>query len=247
VEDAKLQIVTQIARTHSLEGEFELAHAQLDRVEATLSNATQVLRARYGLERGRTFRSDKKPVEARPHFLQAFEAASKAKHDFLAIDAAHMLAITKADDQPAWHDRALTLARATTDERARGWLGSLLNNKAWALHDAKKLPEALALFQEAEAFFATTDKPKALKVAKYSVGRCLRSMGRVDEAWALQIAIVDGEDGYVLEELGELALLKEEPAHAWFAKAHAALSKDAWLVANEPERLERMQRLSEGK
>ncbi len=55
------------------------------------------------------------------------------------------------------------------------------------------------------------------------------------------------QDGYVFEEIGECLLLlnKNEEAKPYFAKAYEYLSKDKWLVDNEPERLERLKELSE--
>lgn len=51
--------------------------------------------------------------------------------------------------------------------------------------------------------------------------------------------------GFVYEELAECRLELGQPGYReLFAKAHAILSKDAWLAENEPERLERLLRLS---
>ena len=60
---------------------------------------------------------------------------------------------------------------------------------------------------------------------------------------------MDGEvDGYVFEELGECLLLRGEAdeARSYFARAYAALSKDAWLETNEPDRLARLKQLGDG-
>ena len=50
------------------------------------------------------------------------------------------------------------------------------------------------------------------------------------------------EDGYVYEELAEIALARGDRAAAapWAAKAHALLREDAWLAATEPARLKRL-------
>ena len=53
------------------------------------------------------------------------------------------------------------------------------------------------------------------------------------------------DDGYVVEELAELYYLKGDPrASEYFARAYRILAKDEWLVSNEPDRLERLQKLS---
>jgi hypothetical protein len=51
--------------------------------------------------------------------------------------------------------------------------------------------------------------------------------------------------GFTNEEVGEclLALGREAEARPFFAKAHEALSQMDWLVAAEPERLDRLARL----
>ena len=53
------------------------------------------------------------------------------------------------------------------------------------------------------------------------------------------------QDAYVFEELGECltALGGEDEARIYFAKAFAILSKDAWFVENESERLARIEQL----
>jgi hypothetical protein len=89
-------------------------------------------------------------------------------------------------------------------------------------------------------------------VARWSVARALRSLGRLDEAEAGQRAVLaahaarGSEDGYVYEELGEIALARgdEQQAAPWFAKAYAALKDDPALRTDAPARLERMARLA---
>ena len=58
--------------------------------------------------------------------------------------------------------------------------------------------------------------------------------------------IAGSRDGYVDEEIGEclLTLGRVDESHAYFAQAYDELSKDAWLVANEAARLERLKSLS---
>jgi hypothetical protein len=69
-------------------------------------------------------------------------------------------------------------------------------------------------------------------------------MGRLDVALALQRQLKP--DGYVLEEIAEclLATDKRDEARPFFERAYELLSKDKWLVANEPQRLQRLNELS---
>jgi hypothetical protein len=78
-------------------------------------------------------------------------------------------------------------------------------------------------------------------------------MSRIDEALGIQQQIHEesraaGQTApYVCEELGELLLLKHRDAEAatYFALAYKELSKDDWLVKNEPQRIERLKRLGQ--
>lgn len=51
---------------------------------------------------------------------------------------------------------------------------------------------------------------------------------------------------YVYEELAELYYVKKEIeiSKPYFGKAYDLLSKDPWLVKNEPKRIERLKQLS---
>ncbi len=53
------------------------------------------------------------------------------------------------------------------------------------------------------------------------------------------------EDGYLFEELGENALVLDDPLAAeYFSRAWFLLSQDRWFSANEGERLARLKRLA---
>jgi tetratricopeptide (TPR) repeat protein len=81
----------------------------------------------------------------------------------------------------------------------------------------------------------------------HNLGWTLHDLGRHEEALAIQreLDAASTEDGYVSEELGELLLSLGQPTEAgpYFARAHALLSRDAWLVSEEPDRLRRLARL----
>ena len=248
----RLELLTQIARTQGLQRKFDEAHKTLDEVEGQLSVDSSRARVRYLLERGRVFNSSKYPEEARPFFEQALTMAQELKEDFYAVDAAHMLAIV-ADPASSldWNLRAIQMAESSADEKARGWLGSLYNNTGWSYHDMGDFESALGIFEKAESYFGEVRRADRLRIAKWTVARCLRSMNRIEEALSKQMALkaefdsIGDSDGYVDEEIGECLLLlkRESEAKPYFAKAYELLSQDEWMMANEAERMKRMKEL----
>jgi tetratricopeptide (TPR) repeat protein len=205
------------------------------------------------LERGRVFNSYGNPAQACALFMSAWEAAQAAGEDAYAVDAAHMMAIVEpAEQQMIWNLRALELAQQSLDERARRWQGSLYNNIGWTYHDMGQYDRALEMFQHALVFRQAQGQPAQIRIARWSVARAMRSLGRTEEALAMQQQLLEEHehagmtDGYVLEELGEclLALGRSDEARPYFARAYATLSDDPWLAQNEPARLERLKQLS---
>jgi tetratricopeptide (TPR) repeat protein len=246
------ELLTQLARAEGLQHKFEAAHVTLDAVHSLLSESTQRVRVRYLLERGRVFNSSGKPESAEPLFTEAWGLARAYQEDELAVDAAHMLAIVaRPDQQQDWNLRALDLAERSDQPGARKWFGSLYNNIGWAYHDAGKYTEALELFQKALRVREQAGERAQIRIARWCVARALRSLGRIEEALAIQRWLLEelnttGEtDGYVYEELAEclLALGKADEACPQFALAYAALSQDSWLAEGEPARLERLRKL----
>lgn len=250
----RLELLTQIARAQGLQRKFDDAHTTLNEVEGQLLVDSSRARVRYLLERGRVLNSSKHPEEARPFFDQAMKMAQELGEDFYAVDAVHMLAIV-ADPASSldWNLRAIHLAESSADEKARGWLGSLYNNTGWSYHDMGDYESALKIFEKAESYFGEVRREDRLRIAKWTVARCLRSMNRVEEALSKQLALkaefdsIGGSDGYVDEEIGEclLVLNRGNEAKLYFAKAYELLSQDEWMMANEPERMKRMKELSE--
>jgi len=247
--DERLELLTQIARTHSLRRQFGEAHALLDEVEPQLSGAGPAPRVRYLLERGRTFNSAGDKTRASGLFQQAWETASAARLDGLAVDAAHMLAIVEPPaSAAAWTQRGVELARVSTDAKALGLLPALLNNHAWNLHDGGRHDEALLAFREAEAAWLATGKQPQGRIATWSVARCLRSLKRHEQALQLQQRLeqewqaAGSADGYVFEEIAENleALGRFEEATAYFRRAENELGKDLQFARENPARLARI-------
>ncbi|MEM7335867.1 MAG: tetratricopeptide repeat protein [Chloroflexota bacterium] len=251
--NAKLQLLTQLARTQGLQRKFDEAHAILNEVEPRLNDALTVAKIRYALERGRTFNSNKQTELARPLFLQAYELSQANGEDFYTIDAAHMMGVLDGDleAQMAWNLIAMEAAKKTTSARARRWIGSLSNNIGWTYHDQGKYEEALAMFEQTQAFFID-EIPNAgrERIARWCIGKMYRLLNRLDESLDVQkqleraYAELEDDDGYVQEELGEtlFAMGQKYKAIPHFAKAYYILSQDDWLIANESERLERLKK-----
>jgi len=248
-----LELKTQIARTLGMQRKFDEAHAMLDDVAAALTDDTPVAFVRYLLERGRTLNSSKHPDQARPLFLAAWKVAQAVPADGLAVDAAHMMEIVEPTEKKAdWNRKAMLLAERSDDPGARAWLGALYNNHAWNLHDQGKYEESLAVHRKGWEWQKGHGGPRGTRIAKWSVAKLLRMVGRVEEALALQRELLDewkeaGEDdGFVFEELGEclLALGKEDEARPWFVKAWPLLKDQTWIKDSEPKRYARLAKLA---
>jgi tetratricopeptide (TPR) repeat protein len=240
-----LVLRTQVARALGLQRRFAEASAELDAMPASEEPLVRTYRE---LERGRVLNSGGDPGAARPHFLAALAEAESAGLDHLAADAAHMMAITEPGEaQIAWAERALAIASGSADPRARRWIGSVSHNLGWTLHDLGRHEDALAVWQRALAYREEQGDPGPLNMARWTVARGLRSLGRYDEAIAIQQELAGKveSDGYVHEELGELMLAtgRTDDARPHFARAYAVLSRDEWLAANEPDRLARLAEL----
>jgi tetratricopeptide (TPR) repeat protein len=247
-----LVLRTQLARALGLRRRFEEAAAELDAVP---DNGDPLVRTYRELERGRVLNSGGDPDGARAHFLTALAEAEAAGLDHLAADAAHMMAIVEPGEaQLPWAERALAIASASADPRARRWIGSVSHNLGWTLHGLGRHEEALAVWRRAlafreeqfgeEQFREEQGDAGALHIAQWTVARGLRSLGRYEEALAIQRDLAGrvDSDGYVREELGELllALGRPDEARPHFAAAYAMLSQDEWLAADEPDRLARL-------
>ena len=204
------EIQTQIARALGLQGKFDAAHQTLD---AVMPNSPRV-EVRSLLERGRVYNSSGKPDQARPLFMTAWEKARAGQLDFFAVDAAHMLGIL---DGMEWHEKALALAETSPDPTAQGWIGSLLNNIGWTYYEQGEYALALDAFERDLKWFEERQLNERARIARYSIGKTYRAMGRIKEALAIQQEILQAQpdDQYVREEIAECLkqLAQEEPAH----------------------------------
>lgn len=252
-EERRLELQTQVARALGLQGRFEEGHAILNEVEASLDETKPLARVRLLLERGRLFNSAGNPERSLSLFEEAWDLGRSIPAHDLAVDAAHMLGIAAPPaERRAWNEAALTHAETCGDAEAGRWLGPLYNNMGWDAHGAGDYDEALRLHEKCWDWHRRRKTGSGERIAKWSVAKQLRFLGRLDEAIAMQEELLDeygveepDGDGFVHEEMGELLLElgKPEEARPHFARAHAQLSGLGWV---EPERLERMHLLATG-
>ena len=247
------EAATQIARAQGLQRKFDDADVTLDTVSRSLDAQPARVRVRYLLERGRRDNSSKRQTSATAWFEQALSASAQDTlpgASYYRVDAMHMMAIASpAERQLDWNKRAIETAQSSDDPRTRRWRISLLNNIGWTMHDRGDFVAALDYWRQALAA-AEKDGHDATRtrIGRWTVARGLRSLGKLDEAETMQRALADElqqaqvQDGYVFEELAEIAVARGDRAAAqpWAAKALQLLRNDADLVANDPARLSRL-------
>lgn len=253
---AAIEAATQVARAQALQRHFAQNDATLDAVEQTLASQPARIRVRYLLERGRRQNSSGHAGEAVVWFEQALAASAKDDlpgASYYRVDALHMLAIAASPERRLdWHRQALAAANAASDQRTRGWRGSLLHNLGWTLHDRGEFAGALDYWRQALAEREAAHDVPRTRIARWTVARGLRSLGKLDEAEAMQRALAaeldaaKAPDGYVFEELAEIAVARGDRAAAqpWAAKAFALLGEDEDLRANDAARLARLSELA---
>ena len=251
-----LEIETQIARTQSLARKYADADKTLDAVLPRLDAAPVRVKVRYFLERGRTRNSSGERAAAVALFHEALKLSERDTlpgADYYRIDALHMMGIAaQGDEQLDWNRKALAAASASGEERARGWAASLHNNIGWAYFERGEYTVALDHWQKALPLHEASGNAMRTRVAKWTVARGLRATGKLDDAKKIQLALAaeteaaGAPDGYVYEELAEIAaaLGDKDAAKNWAARAHALLASDPGMQA---ARLTRLAALAEGK
>lgn len=245
-----LQLLTQLARTYSLRRMFDESQNILDEVRSALGDEPTLEQLRYHLEQGRVYNSSGDKSRAREEFDKALAISDSVSADFHTVDTLHMLAIiSKPDEAIEWNKKAMLKAESSADERAQGWLGSLYNNLGWSYFGKKDFNSALDIFRKGLDWQLSKGREKQASIAKWSVARTLRAMGKVEDALDLQLELEHESkesDGYNYEEIGEclLELNRKEEAKPYFARAYDALKGDLYLKNSEPERLKRLEKLS---
>jgi len=210
------ELLTQIARTQGLQEKFTQAHTTLDSVKNMLNENMKTAQIRYLLERGRVFNISGEWEISKPLFFKAYEFGVENNLDIYTLDAAHMMGIVEPPEkQLEWNLKALKIAEETSDANCKGWLAPLYNNIGWTFHDLAEYDQALIYFQKGYERRIEIGDERGTRIAKWTVGRCLRSLGQIDEAFKLLKEIQNEleeknlpKDGYIFEELAELYSLK---------------------------------------
>ena len=247
------ELLTQIARTQGLQQKYTEALATLDGVDAAIPPDMTVVRVRSRLERGRVLNSSGKPEESLSIFSDALRLAQQANLEFYAVDAAHMLGIAaKGEESLKWNAEAIRLAEAAKDPKAHRWLGALYNNTGWTYFDMGRYQQALDLFERHLEYRKETGDKVQIGIARWSIAKVYRHLGRVEESLKLQLELLDDPDrkgkdseGYTHEEIAEcLRLLgRNTEATPHIARAWELLHEDPWLKQDEPARLSRLKQL----
>ena len=246
-------VLSQIARSYAMRGDFNAAHQQLDEVKSLIEVQKSRANIFYLLERGRTFNLEGNKRNAQLVLNEAFRFAQEIGDDYLAIDAAHMMAIVESlEGQQRWHDIALKIAEQSTSAFARNWLGTLYNNMGWTHFDQGRFSRALELFTKNAEFRRDKEQHRREQIARWAIGRTLRALDRLPEALAIQEKLMDERtsagylaDGRVLEEIGEIYhLMGRKEAQVYFSRAYHLLAADPYIVRDEPDRLARLKELS---
>ena len=236
------QLLTQIARAQGLQGRYDDAIATLDQALDVTRDDDSLAYVRNLLERGRVFNSSGDPARAMPLFMQAFKWAEAEHYTRYAIDAVHMMGIAAATprEQIEWNLRGLEMVAQHPDQQR--WLNALYNNIGESYARAGQYRDALGAFERLAAINANdmyTMKDQA---------RMLRLLGRVGRAMEIIRPVherleADGKpDGWISEEYAEcmLAAGRADEATPHFKVAYALLKDDAWVIKNDPAKLERL-------
>jgi tetratricopeptide (TPR) repeat protein len=251
-DERRAEVLTQLARVEGLRGDFEAGERLVEEAEE-LGGASEVALVRIDLERGRLRRSSGNREAALPLFESAYSRAGGAGLWFLAADAAHMVALAAPDHDGfvEWTQRGIELADAHED--ASYWAGPLLNNLGWEHYEAGDLEAALDAFERAlGARERDPGNGAGIALARYAVGKALRSLGRSEEAIPLleqAVAWAEGEgkpDGWFHEELAEeyAAVGREEDARAHAERALPLLEADDPSFAGDEARATRLRALA---
>ncbi|MWB97686.1 tetratricopeptide repeat protein [Agromyces seonyuensis] len=169
-----------IVREHpSTDGDDEL-------VAAIAGAEAAALRARIALERGRLLASAGLPEDAVPVFTLAARESATAGSAFLALDALHMLALADVGHEEEWAAEALQMLETAQEPRTKRWAVAVNNNLGWHLHDDGRPEDALARFDAAATAADAYGTNEQRQLARWAIARCLRTLGRYDEALGIQ-------------------------------------------------------------
>ena len=207
--DEALILVTQIARTFTIRGEFATAERELEAIEPKLAAAGVEVRVRDALERGRILRGQGQGGQARPFFMRALDLARPAGLEALTADAMHSVALVEPtrEGRLAWHERTIDFAREAKDPRARKWEPAALNNMGITLNEMGRHDLALPVLQKALAIYRQQGLAPAIRGGRWLVAHTQRLSGDLEaarqgfEALEKDDAAAGIADRYVFNEL----------------------------------------------
>jgi tetratricopeptide (TPR) repeat protein len=256
-----LQILSKIALTEAMQQKFADAHHTLNEAEGLLKPEYNLAQVRILLERGRVYHQSGDLDNAILFFTKSYELSKQYGFDAYAIDAAHMIAIVEPelDKKAVWNELAIDMARKSTTKQAQAWLGALYNNVAQNYIQMGRYKEALSAFEQCKQYGEERGDAIIIRGAKWGIGRSLRSLGYLNQALAIQQALLHEYEqiethnelphetieigrGMVYEELAEIHC---SLGRQYAALAYKDLSKNIWFVKLEPQRLEKMKKLGE--
>ncbi len=248
--------LTQMARVLALLGNLPTAKKTLERAHELIMNLApeEQIRPliRYYLETGRIFCLSMTPAKAQGPLTQAFNLSKQINDDYLAIDAALMLSISRP---PKFQNEmllaAMELAEKSKIPQAQLWLAQLYTMDGWHYFDFRRFEDALARFEKALARPRFEGDQAKVFVIRWCIARTLRSLGRTQEALDLQqnlmneMSLIGNVSGHVYLEIAEnIQLIKgAEHAKSYFEMAYKELSADGWYSDNREEELRRIQHL----
>jgi tetratricopeptide (TPR) repeat protein len=251
-DEGRAEVLAELARVEGLRGDFDAGERLVDEA-AALAADSAIAAARIDLERGRLRRSSGDPEAALPLFESAFASANGAGQWFIAADAAHMCALAAPGPEGfvQWTKKGIALAEER--EEASYWAGPLLNNLGWEHYEAGDLESALDAFERAlQARERDPEKQEPIAIARYAVGKALRSLGRAEEAIPLLEQSVGwatdqgAPDGWFHEELAleYEAVGREEDARQQARLALPLLEAAGPSFAEDADRAGRLRELA---
>lgn len=162
--------------------------------------------SRIDLERGRVLAAAARREEAVAALTRGVREGVAAGSTFLVLDGLHMLALHDVGHEAEWVEQGLEVLAGERDPRVLRWSVALHHNLGWTLHDTAQPQAALEQFELAVAAADRFGTHEQQHVTRWSVGRALRSLGRTDEALALQrqLAQARPDDRFVQAEIDAL-------------------------------------------
>lgn len=208
-ELVRAELETQRARALGLQGRFEEADALLDSLEP----AAGVLEVRVLLERGRLRTAADRLSEAVPLLEAALRAARRDGDGALAIESAVALAEADPAHAEQWVEEGLSDLAGAAEPRMRRWGVVLHELRGWARLEDGDAAAALVSFEDAIGYAEAYGTADQLFAARWALGRCLRELGRVEEALAVQRALESERPGEpaVAAELAQLTAAAPPP------------------------------------